>query len=176
MSPSPISSPRTTSGSSTPLTGGSANILYHQLNQSVYLQEGFGIKSQNHYTNSPSCHSPYHDIFRGTQSGSQIFRELLSSENETIGKHFGRPLHGELYDGQSVLADRVSQQLLRDHAKLSPSLDLSSCSPFPDRMSGISLEADEAEDEIFAASYDAWADHFLWYGRKVDLSREVRFK
>ncbi|GFZ06819.1 hypothetical protein Acr_18g0009890 [Actinidia rufa] len=85
----------------------------------------------------PSCHSPYHDIFRGTQSGSQIFRELLSSENETIGKHFGRPLHGELYDGQSVLADRVSQQLLRDHAKLSPSLDLSSCSPFPDRMSGM---------------------------------------
>ncbi|PSS04377.1 Mitogen-activated protein kinase kinase kinase [Actinidia chinensis var. chinensis] len=137
MSPSPISSPRTTSGSSTPLTGGSANILYNQLNQSVYLQEGFGIKSQNHYTNSPSCRSPYHDIFRGTQSGSQIFRELLSSENEAIGKHFGRPLHGELYDGQSVLADRVSQQLLRDHAKLSPSLDLSSCSPFPDRMSGM---------------------------------------
>ncbi|XP_057480811.1 mitogen-activated protein kinase kinase kinase YODA-like [Actinidia eriantha] len=137
LSPSPISSPHTTSGSSTPLTGGSANILYHQLNQSVYLQEGFGIKSQNHYTNSPSYHSPNHDIFRGMQSGSQIFRELLSSENEALGKHFGRPIHGEQYDGQSVLADRVSQQLLRDHAKLSPSLDLSSCSPFPDRMSGM---------------------------------------
>ncbi|GFY84177.1 protein kinase superfamily protein [Actinidia rufa] len=137
LSPSPISSPHTTSGSSTPLTGGSANILYHQLNQSVYLQEGFGIKSPNHYTNSPSYHSPHHDIFRGMQSGSQVFRELLSSENEALGKHFGRPIHGEQYDGQSVLADRVSQQLLRDHAKLSPSLDLSFCSPFPDRMSGM---------------------------------------
>lgn len=141
MSPSPISSPRTTSGSSTPLTGsGSGTIPFHQLNQSVFLQEDFGIKPkppQSPYISSPSYHSPNHDIFRGVNSGSQIFRELLSGENDSFGKQFGRPNHGEPYDGQSVLADRVSQQLLRDNPKLSPSLDLSSCSPLPNRTNGI---------------------------------------
>ncbi|KAL7003445.1 mitogen-activated protein kinase kinase kinase [Sarracenia purpurea var. burkii] len=141
FSPSPMSSPRATSGSSTPLTGGNGTIPFHQLNQSVYLQDGFGIKPnppQSPYINSHSYHSPNHDIFRGIQTGSQIFRELLDSESEASGKQFGRAIHREFYDGQSVLADRVSQQLLRDHhAKLSPSLDLSSCSPLPNRMSGI---------------------------------------
>ncbi|KAE9464849.1 hypothetical protein C3L33_03237, partial [Rhododendron williamsianum] len=97
---------------------------------------GFGIKPkppQSPYISSPS----YHDIFRGVNSGSQIFRELLPSESDTCGKQFGRPNHGEPYDGQSVLADRVSQQLLRDNPKLSPSLDLSSCSPLPNRTNGI---------------------------------------
>ncbi|GMP70291.1 hypothetical protein CsSME_00029204 [Camellia sinensis var. sinensis] len=140
LSPSPISSPRTASGSSTPLTGGSGSIPFHHLNQSVYLQEGFGSQpnpQQNPYINSPSYHSPNHDIFRGMQSGSHIFREHLSGESEAHGKHFGRPIHGELYDGQLVLADRVSQQLLREQVKLSPSLDLSSCSLLPDRTNGM---------------------------------------
>ncbi|XP_043716092.1 mitogen-activated protein kinase kinase kinase YODA-like [Telopea speciosissima] len=131
MSPSPISSPRTPSGSSTPLTGGNGAIPFHHLKQSAYLHEGFGSmpRSPNSlYGNGSTYHDPRPDLFRGMQPGSHVFRELMSSENDALGKQFGRPAHGdsrELYDGQSVLADRVSQQLLRDHVKSNPSLDLS---------------------------------------------------
>ncbi|KAE8682330.1 hypothetical protein F3Y22_tig00111254pilonHSYRG00025 [Hibiscus syriacus] len=98
MSPSPISSPRTTSGSSTPLTGGIGAIPFGHLKQSAYLQEGF-----------VSMPKPSNETDSGTE----------------------RLVHGESYDGQSVLADRVSRQLLKDHAAMSPSLDLSPSSPLP---------------------------------------------
>lgn len=119
MSPSPISSPRTTSGSSTPLTGTGGAIPFHNLNHSVYLQE---LPKPLHrpYKNGNTYRDPNPDFFRGMQSGSQPF---------VLGKQFGRPAQGELYEGQSVLADCVSQQLLRDHVNLKPSLDLNSCSP-----------------------------------------------
>ncbi|XP_030500237.2 mitogen-activated protein kinase kinase kinase YODA [Cannabis sativa] len=133
MSPSPISSPRTTSGSSTPLTGGSGSIPFGHLKQSVNLQEGFGGMPKpltSHYINGPSYHDSSHDIFRGMQPGSHMFSELLPCENEVLGLQFPRHGHGE-YDGQSVLADRVSRQLLRDNAKINPSLDLSCSSPLP---------------------------------------------
>lgn len=139
MSPSPISSPRTTSGSSTPLTGGSSAIPFNHLKQSVFLQEGFGSmqKSPNgFFINGPSYHESSPDIFRGMQPGSNIFSELAPSENNVLGKQFGRPAHGdEIYDGQSVLADRVSRQLLRDH--VNPSLDLSPSSSLPSHSNGI---------------------------------------
>ncbi|KAJ6417650.1 hypothetical protein OIU84_001103 [Salix udensis] len=51
--------------------------------------------------------------------------------NHANGKQLGRPAQGEPYDGQSVLALRVSRQLLRDHVKMKPSLDLSPNSPLP---------------------------------------------
>ncbi|XP_020540846.1 mitogen-activated protein kinase kinase kinase YODA isoform X2 [Jatropha curcas] len=132
MSPSPISSPRTTSGSSTPLTGGSGAIPFNHLKQSVYLQEGFGSlpkPSNNIYINGLPYHDSNPDMFRGMQPGSHIFADLVPSENDVLGK--------QLYDGQSVLADRVSRQLLRDHVKMNPSLDLSPHSPLPTRTSGI---------------------------------------
>ncbi|XP_052185067.1 mitogen-activated protein kinase kinase kinase YODA-like isoform X2 [Diospyros lotus] len=131
LSPSLISSPHTTSGSSTPLTGSSGAIPFHYLNHSVYLQEGFGSKAkppESPHINSSSYHSPNHDIFRGMQPGSHIFQEFLSGGSEALGTQFGKPIIGELHDEQSVLADRVSQQLVRDHVNLSPSLDLSSYS------------------------------------------------
>lgn len=137
MSPSPISSPRATSGSSTPLTGGTGAIPFHHLNQSMYLQEGYGSvpkSPQSPYMNGPSYWDP--DFFRGMQSGSHGFRELASSENDALAKQFGRPGFGELHDGQSVLADRVSQQLLRDTVKLNPSLDLNCLSPLTGRTNG----------------------------------------
>ncbi|XP_068645682.1 mitogen-activated protein kinase kinase kinase YODA-like isoform X2 [Aristolochia californica] len=136
-SPSPISSPRTTSGSSTPLTGGNGALPFHHLKQSVYLHEGYSSmpRSPNSpYANGSSYHEPNPDIFR---PHSHAFRELMAAENDILGKHFGRSTHGELYDGQSVLADRVSQQLLRDHVKSNPSLDLSPSSPSLCRASGI---------------------------------------
>ncbi|KAK4480739.1 hypothetical protein RD792_013821 [Penstemon davidsonii] len=115
MSPSPISSPHTTSGSSTPLTGGIGTIPYH--NQPIFSQEGFGLPKRppNPCANSPSYWDP--DILRGAQSGSYAFRELSSSNNDVLGKQFGRVTNGEVYDGQSVLADRVSQQLVMDPGK-----------------------------------------------------------
>ncbi|KAJ4955397.1 hypothetical protein NE237_012180 [Protea cynaroides] len=143
MSPSPISSPRTPSGSSTPLTGGNGAIPFHHLKQSAYLHEGFGImpRSPNSlYGNGSTYHDPRPDLFLGMQPGSHVFRELMSSENDALGKQFGRPVHGdprELYDGQSVLADRVSQQLLRDHVKSNPSLDLRPGCPMLRRTNGI---------------------------------------
>ncbi|PIN22258.1 MEKK [Handroanthus impetiginosus] len=123
MSPSPISSPRTTSGSSTPLTGGIGAIPFH--NQPLLSQEAFGnlqIRPPTPCSNSSSYWDV--DILRGVQSGSHAFRELTSYDNDALGKQFGRVPNGELYDGQSVLADRVSQQLLRDPVKLNLSLDL----------------------------------------------------
>ncbi|KAK4492756.1 hypothetical protein RD792_000075 [Penstemon davidsonii] len=117
MSPSPISSPRTTSGSSTPLTGGIGAIPFH--NQPMLSQDGFSNlpkRPPSPCANSPSYWDP--DILRGVQSGSQAFRELGSFDNDALGKQFGRSTNGEIYDGQSVLADRLSQQLLRDPVKL----------------------------------------------------------
>ncbi|XP_059640260.1 mitogen-activated protein kinase kinase kinase YODA [Cornus florida] len=132
MSPSPISSPRTTSGTSTPLTGGSGAIPFHQSKQpNTYFHEGMGTmpRSPNSlYPSGGTSHQdPNPDLFRGIPQASHVFRGMHSSENGFLANQFGRPVHGdlrELYDGQTVLADRVSQQLLRDHVKLNPSLDL----------------------------------------------------
>lgn len=106
------------SGSSTPLTGGMGSIPFH--NQPLLSQEGFGNMQIRSPT--PSYWDP--DILRGAQSGSHAFRELTSYDSDPHGKQYGRTGNGELYDGQSILADRVSQQLLRDPAKLNPPLDL----------------------------------------------------
>lgn len=118
MSPSPISSPRTTSGSSTPLTCSGGSIPFQHVNQFVYLQE---ISKAPHspYGNGSPYRDPNPDIFRAMQLGSNVF---------IPGKQFGRPAQGEMYDGQMVLADCVSHQLLRDHINMKPSLDLN---PFP---------------------------------------------
>lgn len=144
MSPSPISSPRTPSSSSTPLTGGGGAIPFHHLKQPTYLHEGMGTipRSQNNlYSNvSTSYHNPKPDIFRGMPQVSHVFRELVSSENGFPGNQFGPPVQGdsrELYDRQSALANRVSQQLLKDHVKLNPLLDLNPGSPILGRTNGI---------------------------------------
>lgn len=140
MSPSPISSPRTTSGSSTPLTACGGAIPYNHLKQAIFLQDGFGSmpKSLNSspYSSGISFHDSNPDIFRGLQPGAHIFSEMIP-ENDILGKQVGRPAYGELYDGQQVLADRVSRKLLRDHVKTNPSLDLSPSTTLSGRMNGI---------------------------------------
>ncbi|CAL1404933.1 unnamed protein product [Linum trigynum] len=128
MSPSPISSPRTTSGSSTRLTGGTGAIPFNHMKHSVYFQDGTYANiskpsSNGMYSNGSSYHDT--DIFRGMQqpgNGPNILSELGP-----------RLVLGETYDGQSVLADRVSRQLLKDHSKLNTPLDLSPKSPLPSR-------------------------------------------
>ncbi|KAF9668384.1 hypothetical protein SADUNF_Sadunf15G0123100 [Salix dunnii] len=140
MSPSPIASPRTTSGSSTPRTGGTGALPFNHLKHSVHFQEGFGNMpnlSNVIYVNGLAYLNSNPDLFRGMQPGSPIFSELVPCENDLIGKQLGRPTQGEPYDGQSVLADRVSRQLLRDHVKMKPSLDLSPNSPLPSRTGAI---------------------------------------
>ncbi|KAJ7969914.1 Mitogen-activated protein kinase kinase kinase [Quillaja saponaria] len=141
MSPSPISSPRTTSGSSTPLTGSSGAIPFsNHLKHSVYFQEGFGsMPKPPHglYMNGPAYHDSSADIFRGMQTGSHIFSELVPNENHVLGKQLEGPANGEACDVQIVLADRVCWQLLGDHGKIKPSLDLSPISSFPSRTNGV---------------------------------------
>lgn len=133
MSPSPISSPRITSGSSTPLTGGGGAIPFQHLKQPTsYLHEGTQMtqRSQNSsfYTNgSMQYHEPKPDLFRGIPQASLDLRDIVSSDNVALGNQFRKPVPGnprEFSDVQSVLANRVSQQLLMDHMKLNPSIDL----------------------------------------------------
>lgn len=133
MSPSPISSPRTTSGSSTPLTGGNGAIPFHHFKQSAYMHEGFGNAPRSPNNLYITYHDPNLDLFQAMQPGSShVVREPRSSENDILGKSFRRMNHGdprELYNGQSVLADRVSQHLLMDHVKSNPPPDLGPSSP-----------------------------------------------
>jgi hypothetical protein len=108
------------------------------MKQSVYLQEGFGTMHKppnGPYVNGPSYHDSNPDMFKGMQPGSHFLSELVPSENDVLGTQFGRAVHGESYDGQAVLADRVSRQLLRDN--VNPSLDLSPSSSLPSRTNGI---------------------------------------
>lgn len=142
MSPSPISSPHTASGSSTPLTGGSGALPFHHPKQpTTYLHDGMGTlqRSQNGFYMNGSA--PFNEsrpeLFQGMPQASHAFRDIISSDNSTLGNQIARRATGEFYDVQSVLADRVSQQLLRDHVKLNPTLDFSLSSPMLDRTSGI---------------------------------------
>ncbi|KAK8467522.1 hypothetical protein PHAVU_007G072801 [Phaseolus vulgaris] len=141
MSPSPISSPRTASGASTPLAGGSGAIPFgNHSKQLIYFQEGFGSipKSSNGmYVNGPAHHDSTVDIFRGMQIGSHIPSELVSSENDVLVKQFARHPHAEPHDFQSVLADRVGRQLLGEHVRINPSLDLSPSSSLLSRPNGL---------------------------------------
>ncbi|KAL6581500.1 hypothetical protein OROMI_007423 [Orobanche minor] len=114
MSPSPISSPRATSGSSTPLTSA---IPFHN-QQPVLLQDGFpNLQPPPCASSSPSYWDS--DIRRGVQLESRAFRELTTAHDniDVLGKQF--------YDKRSILADRVSRQLLREPMKFIQSLDMS---------------------------------------------------
>lgn len=140
MSPSPISSPRTTSGASTPLTGGSGSIPFNHLKQSVHLHEGLGgmVKpSGGLYVSIPSYHDGNAGMFRGKQLGSQIFSELVPGEKDILKNQLGWSPQVELYDGHSVLAERVSQQLMRDHAEINPSFDLNPKTNLAGQINGI---------------------------------------
>lgn len=105
MTPSPISSPRTTSGASTPLTGGTGAVPFNNLSHqsSYYANDGY----------VPSI--------RVQQCSPAAFRERIISESDILSPHFGKMVHGNVrdpYDSQSV-ADTGSRRI-----KLNPSLDL----------------------------------------------------
>ncbi|KAK9076675.1 hypothetical protein SSX86_005009 [Deinandra increscens subsp. villosa] len=136
-SPSPISSPRAISGSSTPLTGagGGGAIPFYPQVQKPYPNEFTGLtltsRSPTRSFGSPGNGSyfldPKPDMFRTMPQGSPFFHEIVPSENDFLGNQ------KETYGGKSALADRVSQQLLRDHAKPYPPIDLKPTSPVINR-------------------------------------------
>lgn len=136
MSPSPISSPRTASGASTPLTGGTGAIPFHLAKQPAHLQEGSaGIpKSPNSvFFHVPLFPDPNQQFFHAIHPGPHVLREMVRPERDSGAAPQGRPIHRNLYNGQSILADRVSQQLLRDRVKLNPSPDFTPNSTWPTR-------------------------------------------
>lgn len=133
LSPSPISSPRVISGSSTPLTGaaGGGAIPFYPQMQMPYTHEYTGLtlnsRSPTRSFGSPSngAHylDPKPDMFRAMPQGSPFFQEMVPSDNDFLGNQ------KETYGGKSVFADRVSQQLLRDHVRPYLPLDLKPTSP-----------------------------------------------
>lgn len=113
VSPSPISSPLTASGSSTPLTGGGNGAIPFHHHQHPITSP----RSQNNFY--PTSNSPYQESKRIPQT-SHTFWEMSGD----LRDH---------HDGKSVLAEHVSQQLLRerDPVKFKPSLDLNPSSTRP---------------------------------------------
>jgi len=104
------------------------------------MPEGFGIapKSSHGVFHKGVCYNdPNPNILRGIQSGPPALTALVGSENEFHGKQIGRPHQGDPCNGQSVLADRVAQQLLREHVKLNPPLEFSPRSTLPSRTNGL---------------------------------------
>ncbi|KAK6117629.1 hypothetical protein DH2020_048644 [Rehmannia glutinosa] len=77
-------------------------------------------------------HSPWGPFGISRFSRTDILRQRCS------WKAVRKAINGELYDRQSVLADRVAQQLLRDPVKLNQSLDLSPSSALAcNRLTGL---------------------------------------
>ncbi|PKA55005.1 Mitogen-activated protein kinase kinase kinase YODA [Apostasia shenzhenica] len=127
LSPSPISSPRTMSGASTPLTGGSGAIPYNQLKPSSYLLEGRpNLRPANDPYACPAFYEAKCDLFHGIPQNSPALRERIASETNILGHQFGSRIHADLsepYD-RPPLVDHLSHHILRDHVKLNQTLDL----------------------------------------------------
>ncbi|RDX77284.1 Mitogen-activated protein kinase kinase kinase YODA, partial [Mucuna pruriens] len=142
MSPSPISSPHTASGSSSPLTSGGGAIPFHQTKQPIFSHEVLGMiqKSQNgFYSNGNSAYqgSKHEQLGRNLQTTHACSRDVISYDNDALPNHTRRPVQGDPRDGKSYLADCVSQQLLRDYVRLNACLDLMPNAPKPDRINDL---------------------------------------
>ncbi|CAD5175832.1 unnamed protein product [Musa acuminata subsp. malaccensis] len=136
MSPSPISSPRTASGASTPLTGGYGAIPFGQSKQGARDHDGSTCLSK---CTNDICASGiiYHEsklnYLPGTQQGSPKIWERMASEADILSSQFGRFRHGNLwdpYEKQPMLSD-MPLQVLRDQIKFGPTQNLSSGPSIP---------------------------------------------
>ncbi|OEL21602.1 Mitogen-activated protein kinase kinase kinase YODA [Dichanthelium oligosanthes] len=139
MSPSPISSPRTTSGASTPLTGGSGAIPLNHVRQPAYRNEGFTVISRgldDHLPSRPA--DPVHGRFVRGQQLSAGLQERVVSEADILSSQFGKIRHANVWDlhDRPLPSERSSQQSFGDHVKLNPSLDLRSGPRHPGRNHG----------------------------------------
>lgn len=143
LSPSPISSPRATSGASTPPGGGNFGTLpqYHSKTTN-HLHEGMSMVAMPQNTfhangNGYQEHKP--DIFRGIIQ-AHLSLEAVSREDDFLGNKVERPvLQGQkeqVYDAHLILADKVSQQLLRNPVRLNQGLEIKPSSSVPSRNNG----------------------------------------
>lgn len=130
MSPS-INSPHSASGASSPYTGGNGAIPLHHLQQpTTCLHEVFGLQRPQkspRTTGGLFIQDLNPERVQGVPQVSHAFKEMVSPENDLRRNQFGRAVAGKpraLDDGQLIFADRVSQQLLKDHVKLNPSFDI----------------------------------------------------
>lgn len=131
MSPSPISSPRTTSGASTPPSCGNGAIPFNHLKQPTHSNEGFVITSRGPddlFSNWPT--DPIHGQFVRVHQVSQGLQERLVSEADILSPQFGKRL-GNVFDLRDRLppSEHFTHRAFVDHVKLNPSLDLTSGSP-----------------------------------------------
>ncbi|KAL2458499.1 Mitogen-activated protein kinase kinase kinase YODA [Abeliophyllum distichum] len=129
LSPSPMSSPRATSDSSSPLSSRIGDLPLHPPKQPTnYLHEGMGMTPRSHNQDLKP------DIFWGIAQ-AHLSPEIVSSENsvpgERVGQHVSHAPKQQLYEAHLILADRVSQQLLRNPVRLNPTLDLNPNSAVP---------------------------------------------
>ncbi|KAG8065711.1 hypothetical protein GUJ93_ZPchr0004g39069 [Zizania palustris] len=131
MSPSPISSPRTTSGASTPLTDGNGAIPFNHLKQQTYSNEGFAITSRgldDLFANRPT--DPDLGQFIRVHQASQGLQERVVSEADILRPQFGKR-HGNVFDLRDRLSpsEHFTRHAFVNQVKLNPSLDLTSGSP-----------------------------------------------
>lgn len=134
MSPSPISSPRTMSGASTPLSGGNGAIPFTHPKPPAYLHETCG-PAYGH-TNHASKIDFFHGLLQ-TSPASGV--RTAPNSSDTLGLQFGsrtHDLHGP-HQRPTLFVDRISHHILRDRAKLNPSLDLRPRSPNLSHIHGV---------------------------------------
>uniref|UniRef100_A0A0A9ANM3 Uncharacterized protein n=1 Tax=Arundo donax TaxID=35708 RepID=A0A0A9ANM3_ARUDO len=127
MSPSPISSPRTMSGASTPLTGGNGAIPLNHVRQPAYRTEGFSTTSRgldDHLPSRPA--DPVHGRFVKVQQLSAGLQERVISEPDIPSRQFVKM--GRVKD-RPLPSEHSSKQSFGDHVKLKPSLDLTAGPP-----------------------------------------------
>ncbi|AQK73377.1 Mitogen-activated protein kinase kinase kinase YODA [Zea mays] len=139
MSPSPICSPRTTSGASTPLTGGSGAVPLNHVRQPAYRNEGFTVTSRGFDDHMPSRPvDPVHGRFIRVQQFSVGRQERVVSEVDILSSQYGKMRHANVWDphDRPLPSERSSQQCFGNHAKLKPSLDLRSGPRQPGRNHG----------------------------------------
>lgn len=139
LSPSPISSPRATSGASTPGGGNIGTLPQCHPMTTNYLLEAMGMGAVSQ-SRGNSCQERKHDMFRG------IVQPRLSPETVSRDYNFRvkkaeqsglQEKKDQLYDAHLALADRVSQQLLKNPVRLNPELELSPKSSMPSCSSGL---------------------------------------
>ncbi|KAL3818045.1 hypothetical protein ACJIZ3_003950 [Penstemon smallii] len=121
LSPSPISSPQATSGSSTTANGGNVTLPLYQ-SQYTVRQNINGYLEQKP------------NIFRGIVQ-AHLSAETVSRKSGFIGNKVEQK--EQLYNAHLVLANRVSLQLLRNPVRINPMLDLNLNSPTSSRNNGI---------------------------------------
>ncbi|XP_010235807.1 mitogen-activated protein kinase kinase kinase YODA isoform X2 [Brachypodium distachyon] len=126
MSPSPISSPRTTSGASTPLTGGNGTIPPNHTRQLAYSNKGVTIASRvldEHWASRPPDPVLGH-LVRAQQLSTSI-RGRVVSEAGIRGPQFGKRRQRNLHD-RPLASEHASQHGFGDNLKLKPSVDMTS--------------------------------------------------